>query len=259
MVLVVALLPVLASAQEIRLSGFGTVVGGGVVDKDYEAFKELAGDLGQVLGPKMFGPAETTGALGFDLAIEFSVTNVDEGATQWQKASDAPSSTLNTIQLQFRKGLPYSFEVGGMVTHLLGSDLWGVGMHIKYAFVEGYKLAPDVALRGGVSTVLGSRDLSMLIAGGDLTFSKSFGLGGVLSLAPFAGYSIMYVRASSFVLGIFPDENPRPTKFVIEGQDVVRHRGFVGFKLVAVKMALAFEIMIGDGLQTFTTKLGADF
>lgn len=248
-----------AGAQEIRLSGFGTS-SQGVIEVDEHSFAELAGDLGQIMGAKMLGPAETTGALGFDIGFEVSVSNIDEGSTHWTKAlGEGADSTLTTVQLQFRKGLPFSFELGGAVTHLVESDLWGVGMHLKYAVLEGFRFIPDLAIRANISTVLGSRDMSMLITGGDLTVSKTFGLGGVLSLGPYAGYSLMFVRASSFVLGIFPDDIPQAQKFVIQGQSVIRHRGFLGFRLVTVHAAVAFEVMLAGGIQTFTTKVGVDF
>lgn len=254
------LVPAAASAQlEIRLGGFGDTTQGDQVIPDLDGFEALAGDLGQVMGPKMLGPAETTGALGFDIGLEFSFSNIDETSSHWQRALSESRSMLTTAQLQVRKGLPYSFEVGGVVSHLFDTDLWGVGMSLKWAMLEGYKVVPDVALRGSVSTVLGSRDMSMLIGGGDITVSKSFGVGGVLSLGPYIGYSALFVRASSFVLGVFPDDSPRPIKFVIPGQNILRHRGFIGFRLVSVHAAVAFEAMIAEGIQTFTTTIGADF
>jgi len=251
--------PISAVAQvDIQLSPFGEIVDD-IITPDVAGFEALAGDLGQVMGPKMLGPAETTGALGFDVALEVSFTVIDPEASHWQKAMTEAHDELSTIQLQFRKGLPYGFEVGGVVTHLLQSELWGVGMHLKHAFLEGYRYLPDLALRASVSTVLGSRDMSMLIGGGDLTVSKSFGINGVLSLGPYAGYSAMYVRASSFVLGLFPQGAPQARKFVIPGQNIVRHRGFLGLRLVAFHASFAFEAMFSEGVQTFTGKVGADF
>ncbi len=262
--IIIALLltPAVASAQtDIRLGDFAAFGEGGILIPDEDDFGLLAGDLGHVLGPKMLGPADTSGALGFDIGFAFSFSNIDEDSTRWQRALESGDSMLSTVQVQVRKGLPYSFELGGSVTHLLDSGLWGVGMQLKWAFLEGYKSVPDLALRAAISTVLGSRDLSMFISSIDLTVSKSFGVGGVLSLAPYAGYRTMIIRASSFVLGTFPEGSPTPAKFVIPSQVVPRFkRFFLGMRMIAVHTVVAFEAMIDfDGVQTFTTKIGADF
>lgn len=245
--------PLSAAAQlNLELSKLGPT------DSPADGFNGFAGDFAQVIGPKMLGPADTTGALGFDVGLHIAVTNIDEEAAHWQSVADDVPSSLTAIQLAVNKGLPYSFELGGTVSHVVDTDVWGVGVHLKYALLEGYRLIPDLALRASVSTVLGSRDMQMLIVGGDLTVSKSFGIAGVLSLGPYAGYSLMYVRASSYVLGYF-DGSSTPNRFVIPLQNIVRHRGFLGFRLLAVRAQLGFEVMLGDGVQTFTTKLGAEF
>jgi len=253
--LAAAMLPAAAGAQlDLRLERLGRAG----EDGEHPGFGALAGDLAEVIGPKMLGPAATTGALGFDIGLDVAVTNVDEDSGHWQAVLDEPRPVLTSMQLQLGKGLPYSFELGGTITHVLDSDLWGVGMHLRYAFVEGYRLVPDVALRASVSTALGTRDMTLLVVGADLVVSKSFGVAGVLALSPYAGYSLAYGRASSYVLGELGDSQ-KPAKFVIPEQQVLRHRGVLGFRATAYHAQVAFEVLISDGIQTFTTKVGADF
>lgn len=264
--------PLAASAQvDIHLAPFGSIGKSGI-QADLAGFKSLAGDLGQIMGPQLLGPGDTTGALGFDVGLALSVTNIDESREDWQKAVASAPSTLQTFEVHVRKGLPYSVEVSGTVTHLLESDLWGVGMHLKYALLEGYRFIPDLALRTGVSTVLGSREMSLLISSSDVTISKTFGAGGLLSITPFLGYGFTYVRASTYVIGFFPTSAPQPAKFVIEEgpnpddptetidpNNIYRHRGLLGIRVASVHASLALELAISDGIQTFTTRLGADF
>ena len=260
------LTPALASGQSnsLRLSGLGVTGDSGLVP-DVNGFKQIAGDVGQAMGPKMFGPADTTGSLGFNLGVDFSFTNVDEESDAWQRVNSG-QGTLNSIQLQVRKGIAYSIQFEGLLTHLLDSGLWGVGMGIKYAFIEGRESAPDISLAIRVSTVLGSRDMSMLITSAELNISKSFGLGGVLSLAPYAGYSGQYTRASSYVIGVFPDDVPQPTRFVIPGQNIYRSRVFLGFRLVGAHAFFGFEALLDiphdssrAAIQSFTLRTGVDF
>jgi hypothetical protein len=247
-----------AADVDIRLGPFGVVGPDGVVI-DMNGFQSLAGDLGQVMGPKMLGPAHSTGSLGFNVSLDFSVNNIDEASPHWAKALTDPSSVLSTMHVSVRKGLPYSFQVGGTISHLVGSDLWGLGVDLKYAILDGYRVIPDVSVRAFVNTVLGSRDMSLLLTGGDLTVSKVFGLSGVVSVAPYLGYSAMLVRAASHVLGIFPGDATQPVKFVIAGRNVVRHRGYVGVRVVAFYASMGLEAMLTGGMQSFTATLGVDF
>ena len=257
--------PGVALAQvELHLEAFGQVTrdaaGNSSIVVDQAGFREFAGDLGQILAPKIVGPADTPGSLGFDVGLDVSVTRIDESSSHWQKALGGESrSALTTIELLIRKGLPYSFEIGGAVSHLAGSDLWGMGLSLKYSFVEGFTYVPDIAVRTSISTVLGKTDMTMLMTGADLTVSKTFGVAGALEIAPYVGYSFLFVHASSFVLGTFPGNQPNPERFVIPQTDAFRHRAIVGVRMVVVHVATAFEMLLTDGIQTFTFRLGADF
>lgn len=250
------LLPGVASGQ-IRLDGFFDKQGGQVVI-DQAGFDALAGDITHLIGPKMLGPAKSSGGLGFEFGLDIAVGTLSETA-HWEKAIGSGESTATALQLQARKGLPYGFELGGVVSHLVDTDLWGVGMDLKYAFLEGYRFLPDVALRASVATTLGSRDMSLLVVGGDLTISKNFAIAGLVTMAPYAGYSFLYGRAASYIVAFFPPGQPQPERAALARKNLLLHRGFIGFKLVYAHATLAFEAMIAGDVNIFTTRIGADF
>jgi hypothetical protein len=158
-----------------------------------------------------------------------------------------------------RKGLPYSLEVGGVLGHLHGSSLWSFAFELKWAFIEGLRNAPDVGIRLHVNTVVGSRDLAMLTAGGDFLIGKNFGLGGMVQLKPYIGYAGTYIRASSHVIGVFRTGGLEPTTFVLPDQNIGAHRAIIGVRLLAAIVDLGFEAAVGKGTQTYAFRAGLDF
>lgn len=254
---------------DLRLSRLGQATRAGTkvtVVKDQVAYDNVVRELGVAMAPKFFGPASTLGSLGFNIALETSFTNIKEDSSYWQAAVDDPGTTLNTMQLHFRKGLPFSLEVGGTVTHLFESQLWGVGLDLKFAALEGYRDLPDLSFRGNIHTVLGQKDLNILTAGGDFIISKDFGIGGVVHLAPYAGYNLVYVYANSHPIAFFVDncaagdDRSLCSKVdIFEDVSEVVHRAIIGFQLVVTYVSVGTEIAITDGLQTYTLHIGADF
>ena len=218
-------------------------------------FDSLIGDLATVLGPRRLGPSATTGALGFDISLDLGISTVDSGSAHWAAALPGSSGTLGAIALQARKGLPLGFEIGVDAAHLVDSDLWNIGFNLKYAILQGYELLPDVAIRGYLGGFVGARDFGALLSGGDLVVSKDLGLAGVVSLAPYAGYSLVYARASSNVSAYFDNDATAPTVGVIPTRDILAHRGAIGFRLSLPYSTVSFEALVAAGVQTYTMGL----
>ena len=153
---------------------------------------------------------------------------------------------------------------------MFDSSMWGVGIDLKFAPVEGYKYIPDVAFRGNVHTVLGARDMTLLLTGGDVTVSKEFGVAGVLRITPYGGYNLVFIHGESHPVTFF-SPNPgcipagggtancsRVELFGNTNQFV--HRAIVGFRLVAAYVSTGFELAYaGANLLTYTIHLGVDF
>ena len=162
----------------------------GSVTKDQAAFNRLAVDLGEVFAPRLANPAETLGEAGFAVGVMTSLSFIPSDEQYWREVVEDrdPSSSLFTGHLQVRKGLPFSFEVAGNMGYLFNSEMFTVGADLKWALHEGFFYMPAVAVRGSVNTVLGAEYLNLAsTAGWDVSVSKDFGIGGVVSLAPFRG------------------------------------------------------------------------
>ncbi len=239
---------------------------------DQNGFNHVVRDMAIAMAPKFLGPAATLGSLGFEIAYEMSWTDIVENSDHWQTViadGKQPDSSLTTMQVHIRKGLPFSLEIGGNLTHLFKSDLWGVGLDVKFAPIEGFRYLPDVAFRANVNTILGAGDIHLLLAGGDMIVSKEFGIAGLFRLAPYTGYNLIYLLGQSHQIAFFPTGTGSTSTDPCDGEtscvhlfdDVseVVHRGVVGLQFVAAYVSLGAEVALTSDTQTYTMHVGADF
>jgi hypothetical protein len=189
-------------------------------------FGRLATDLAMAFTSNLGQLAGTTGYNGFQLDLELSYTQVSAEAlgttpnpasfpeatyggprTYWPTRSEQPGGLL-VPSVHVRKGLPYGFELGGRFSYLAQSSYFAGQLEAKWAFVEGYKDYPDVALRVAWTKVLGPPELNLSTTELGLLASKRFGLGGVASLTPYLGLRLTRLEASTRPLAYRPDYLP---------------------------------------------------
>jgi hypothetical protein len=248
---------------------------------DDAAFAALATQLGYVFSPRLASPAETLGHSGFHVGILWSGTSVSSDQAYWnvtERAADrgdgtgggSPRGFLQTLQLEVRKGLPFSFELGANFMWLVESQLFAPGLEVRWALQEGYKYIPDIGFRGSVNHMVGNRDMLLTTVGLDAVVSKSFGLFGMVNVAPYASWSLIFIAASSRVI------DPTPT---IEGDvsnnivfkevgatDKIHHKLTLGVRTIyyVLNVSVQGEFQMAEGsffgpVATITTKLGLDF
>jgi hypothetical protein len=244
------------------------------------AFEKLMGDMGAALAPRFLGPGATTGALGFRIGFNYSITNIPEDDSAWQSVltpwGDVPwaydsdpnpgnvtgaDSYLQTIQFHVRKGLPFSAEVGGTITKLLQSNLWGVGLELKWAALEGFRFAPEIAFRSAISTFQGSKDYALLVASADAIISKMIGIAGLFKLGPYLGYNFLYTHGSSNVIAL-PKSGNSVDQQVFPSANDFRHYIAFGFQVVATVVNTGFEVAISPAdveMHSFSWRIGVDF
>ncbi len=174
-----------------------------------------------------------------------------------------------------RKGLPFSFEVGGSLAWLVESRMMAPTVDVRWALHEGFRYAPDFAARASLTHVIGARDLNLTTLGLDGTLSKGFGVGGVVHLAPYVGWTVMMVAASTRVVDPTPSDTADVEKnFVFPDLELtsnVHHRLGFGvralFSFLSVGVQGDWEVLkdTADGTQFFGTvhsvrvKLGLEY
>jgi hypothetical protein len=260
--------PAGAGDNDLVLSRLGDVVldaGGMPVDAVGSSgeFRSLASELGVVLAPRLTQPADTLGFGGFQFTADLALTQVHTGRPYWRalRGSPDPSSPsaghggdfMTTVGLFARKGiwLPApSFEIGIGAVHLTGSTMWAGQLYGKLALIEGYHdlPLPSLALRGGVSRMMGSDQLDLTVVSVDAAISKELGVAGTFKLAPFLGWNLLVIVPRSQVIDKTPHIDPlaQPDdiamNFVFPDQDeILRQRFFGGIKLQYHVFTLGFE------------------
>ena len=237
---------------------------------DTTNFERVMAEIGVATGPKMIGPARTLGLLGFDIGYTVGLTNINEGATYWKlpyareagnatTASRTAGGLLPSMQLNLTKGLPFSFQIEGLITHLFSSSVWALGLNLKWALLEGYRYAPEISISTNVGTLTGTTNYTLLTFGGAVLVSKHFGVGGIVELNPYAGYHALAGRCASEVLYYFADGSAKPRTFVVPPQLFVRNLGVIGLVITGGIVSGGFEAMFGADIQTYGFKASVTF
>jgi hypothetical protein len=271
-----------ASDNDFRLNAskngqgilFSQLPGGQGYQANDAEFSKFATELGYVLAPRLASPAETLGYSGFHVGALWSGTFVQSNQNYWniteRGQTGSPNKMLQTLQLEARKGLPFSFEVGVTMMWLIESQLFAPGLEVRWALQEGYKYSPDIGLRGSVSHMVGNRDMNLTTIGLDAVISKAFGLFGMVNVAPYMSWSLIMIAASSRVIDPTPTvEGDVSNNIVfkeIGATDTLHHKLTLGVRTLyyVLNVSVQGEFQMLDGgffghVATITTKMGLDF
>jgi hypothetical protein len=175
-------------------------------------------------------------------------------ATQATQATAAAPKVLVLPTVTLRKGLGGSFEVGAALSWLANSQMAGLSAQLRWAPLDGVAYAPDLAVRAWATRVIGAQDLDLTVGGADAMLSKSFGLGGMVKLQPYAQGGMAFVNALSGVVDFKPlaENNLNPTS----DDGIFRtvsffHNGYtrwaLGLRLVAGAVVLGVEGTLSQG------------
>lgn len=173
-------------------------------------FRAFAREFGAAITSVTLTPPETLGHAAFSVNAELSVVNFSQ-ATEDGDLSEGvilPTQRLGTESagvdgallipsIHVRKGLPWSFELGGRVGWIEKSRMAIASGEFKWALNEGFTFLPDVGVRGHVTRLFNTRDFELTAGGVDLSVGKQFAIGGMVTLTPYAGWNLVWVGASS--------------------------------------------------------------
>ncbi len=164
-----------------------------------ERFALLSSQVALAFSSPLLEPASTTGYAGFDLGLEVSHVGVHRavigGVDDWPTRSMDPGA-LTLTSIHVRKGLPFSFELGGRLLYLAQSSYAGGQLEARWA-LEGLDGFPALAVRGAWTEVLGQKEWNLGTGELDLVASRRWAVGGATSLTPYVAARYSYVRASS--------------------------------------------------------------
>ena len=173
-------------------------------------FHRLASTLGLVFAPPFQETAGTLGQSGFEVGVSSSEAFLRIAADAWPTRAAAPPKVLTLPTVTLRKGLGASLELGAAVSWLANSQMMALSAELRWALLDGFASAPDLALRGWATRLVGAQDLDLTAGGVDAQLSKSFGVLGMMKLQPYFQFGVEMVNAGSRVVDFKPAaENPQ--------------------------------------------------
>ena len=191
---------------------------------DEPAWDSLMTQFGASLIPPLLTPARTTGVRGFYVGLESFITGIDANEDYWRRGTEGDSMTtdrnrfvdgvLGWGRVSLRKGLPFGFELGANVGYLVNTSYWTLGVEVRWAIMEGFRVGqdgagwlPDVAVRGAVQTLVGDSELNVTVPSVDLTISKPFVIGDVFWLTPYVSGQLSWIFADTELVDLTPERD----------------------------------------------------
>lgn len=187
----------LASPNDFHLIDLGNPTPGAAMystaaDGNFQAF---ASELGAALTSSTLTGTHTLGYNGFAVNAELNVVNFKKGFIM---PTERPfSGPLLLPSIHFRKGLPWSLELGAKITWLDKSKMAAGTFEARWALTEGFKKLPEVTLRIYGTKLFNTPDFDLWSAGTDLSVGKRFAIGGMVTLAPYIGWNLGWTHATS--------------------------------------------------------------
>jgi hypothetical protein len=227
-------------------------------------------------------PCHAVASLGlyeFEVAtshrLAFQHTEADGANTSpWQDLTESgePGVIGYMPTLTFRKGLPWSFEIGGEAGWLAGTRQLMVGGYGRWAFVGGWEKVPDVAIQLGYDGYVGNDQLELGVFELDVSVGYTFKASSKRErpgtrFSPFVGYSYLMTHARPMA---DVDEVTAVTGWAehalagVDARDFRFHRFFGGLEILAGQVAFRFSGDVtsprtGPLLGAFNMSLGARF
>ncbi len=233
-------------------------------------FRMLGNELGVSLTGATLEPPGTVGEDGFSFTFEYSFAFINGGdqiggQPYWVTQSPSPG-LLMLPALHFRKGLPYSIEIGGRIQTLTNSSLFAGTVEVRWGIIEGFRYLPDLGARFSMTRLFGQADMDLTTGEVSAGLGKEFGIGGLATLTPYLGYGMIGVDSSSRVFlanqdtetpGLY-SSNPAGGQALFAENTVgnnLYNRFYVGLRLRANIVSLTIEYSYdwaqsGDNLPT---------
>ncbi len=170
-------------------------------------FRSFARQFAAAMTSMNLMPPETLGHAAFSVSIDTAIINFGTGTLPTQQALSTGRPFRDWLALpsvHFRKGLPFSFELGGRFGWVPDSRMGFGTAELKWAINEGFRYFPDIGVRGSITKLINSRDFDITAGGLDVGLGKQFQIGGMVTLTPYAGWNLMFVGASTSTIDFNP-------------------------------------------------------
>lgn len=218
----------------VQRDAAGMITGLAIDAEGRSNFRSLMSELGVVMAPRIPMTANTIGFAGFQVSGELGLTQIGNNKSYWNGVSAVspqspnaarPDSTLTTAGVFLRKGIWFpapSFEFGGGVVNLLGSQMLSWQGYVKFALHEGFHDLPfpSLAVRTAFAYLTGTDQVSLRTTSIDVLLSKAFGVLKTFRLEPFGGWSLLMIKAGGKPIDFTPLCDSRQAALAGPGQPI---------------------------------------
>ena len=179
------------------------------------AFDFVVRELAVSISPH---PSWSVGSLGlyeFEVSFDNRLTFVHagplggDGSAPWQDMTEGgdPSNVQWLPTVRVRKGLPFSFEVGGDVGWHAATTQMLIGGYGRLAFLDGWSRIPDAAIQLRYTGYVGNDQLELGVFETDLSVGYTFSVLGLsghpdMFFSPFGGYGFLMSHAKPLALSV---------------------------------------------------------
>jgi len=236
--------------------------------EDENAFNKVSTQFLNAMAPHFLGEADSRGSAGFEIGLGYTLTKLDVGKDDWEKATADKNEVNNRydgFDLHIRKGIIFGLSIYGNFRYFLNTEMVSGGVGAEYAVNEGFLYFPDVSVGFGYNKLYGATDLNMELYELRLKISKSFPIGGELKLIPTFAFSRLMAETSSKLLGGYRDNNPKDNNnrtFIFKNRDLNINRVALGFKFVRGRFSFILEGVLpfkSDSAVSFNSGLSFIF
>lgn len=195
--------------------------------------------------------------LAFENRVSFihAAADTGESSSPWDDLTESgeADSVAFLPGVMIRKGLPFSFEVGGRMSWFTGSRQFVVGGFGRWVPFGNWDKVPDISIGMGYDGLVGNDQLELGTFHLDLSLGYSFklnlrGTRPGTRFSPFAGYQFLQSHARP---GVSVDQVGAVTGWAenaapgVDPRSFRYHRGFVGMEVRGGGFAFRFAFDAG--------------
>jgi hypothetical protein len=213
-----------------------------------DEFKDFSKEVGFALSYFPLAPAEPLGITGFDIGVEVTAVDIEEGKSYWENQGgtdkgDFPSY-LPVPKIHAQKGLPLGIDIGAIYSKVPDTNIQLIGGEVKWAILKGTVATPAVALRGSYTKLLGVDNLDLETIGYDASVSK-----GIAMFTPYAGVGQVIINSEPKNL---------PTGSLLDDEEITETKYFLGVKTKLLLLTVTAEADFAE-VPAYSLRIGMGF
>ena len=199
-----------------------------------DQWKRYTMQLGEISSFKSMASAETIGKKHFSIAIDYSVTPVNQHDPAWINTFVHPDEEcplgdkIILPMLRAKFGVSDKIEIGAKWATAPGANYGMIGGELKYAFLKETKKTPSAAVRASFTALTGVADYNISLGSIDLLVSKK-----VAGVSPYLGIK------ESLLMG-----TETTSKVDLDKESLLAAQAFIGVSYSIWRINLAAEYNI---------------